>query len=165
MPWQLRNIIAFCVFDTTTIGMNLGAAYSNTFLSNTLYNCATGFSATTAYGNMFINNVINDCATAGASWETQEDSNIWINNNFEGCGANVNVASTLPHGDWLAKTFDPLFTGDAAGDFSLQAASSLINNALGLTLGTSINSKMAIGAWQKEIVAGSSGGGIWGLIR
>jgi parallel beta-helix repeat protein len=158
----LNNVIDNC----SGAGIALAASTHILIMNNTIHNTVRGITATTANLNILINNVINDCATAGASWGTQENNNIWINNNFEGNGANVNIATALPHSDWAGTANDPLFNNAANGLFDLQDASLCYGSGLALALGIGNPAYMNQGAWQKSNVPiAGGGGGVWGLIR
>ena len=107
-------------------------------------------------------NIKHDC-TVGGNWTTQTDSNLWLNNNFEGNGTKlVNVAIALPHSDWLETNFDPQFTDAPGGDFSLKSGSECIDAGLTIELGIVEASKINQGAWQS--LAASVLGGVIGKL-
>ena len=123
------NTALHCVIDTCVTGVSLGN-FGHNIINSTIYGCTTGISSSSSHSGLFINNIINDCTT-GVSWTTEQKSNFWDFNNFEGNGtARTNV--TAGNNDTAV---DPQFTNAAGGDFSLASGSGCIDAGQSLELG------------------------------
>lgn len=143
-----------CIFDTCTTGVSLAGVWTNTLISNTIYNCTTGISATTCTVSLFINNIISGCTT-GASWTTLTGSNIWDYN----CWNNTTDVSNVTKGP-NDITANPLLNAPATGDFTLQAGSPCLDAGLqiGANQGAVGDYKFNIGVDQDDNAAAAGGG-------
>lgn len=118
----IDNIIDTC----TTAGINLISYDLHTIKNNTIYGCGTGILATDSKHNVFLNNLIDTCTT-GAEWSTEQKTDVWKYNNWNGNGTDV---SKVTKGD-NATANVPGFAGAAGGDFSDVDAA----NGFGIRLG------------------------------
>lgn len=147
-----KNIIDTC---TTGIAMN-GSGLGSSVINNTFYTCTTGITGTTDYAMVFLNNILDECGTP-ASWGTEEKSNLWDYNSWDGDkSSNSNVTAGLNSID-----SDITLTDPANGDFTLGSGSACID--AGLQVGTNQGAvgdyKVNIGADQDDVAAAGGVGG------
>ena len=131
--------VSFCIFDSCTTGINLVNFNNNTIINNTIYNCTTGIKNTTggtpatSYNNLIMNSIINDCTT-GVDWFAKTESNLWINNNFEGNGDDWATGDEPIMTNLGETAVDPQFTTPGS-DFSLGSGSGCIDAGKSIELG------------------------------
>lgn len=143
------------IIDTNTIGINIGTDVNVSITNNTLYNNTTGLSASTG-GAIFVVNNIFDENTAPATWTTEQFSNFFDNNSWDGdASANTNVTIGPNSIDT-----DITLTNPASGDFTLPDSSAA--EGIGLQVDTNVgvlgSYGWSAGADQTDTQSGGGGG-------
>jgi hypothetical protein len=143
------------IIDTCATGVSL-YLHTSMLINNTFYNCTTGVSGGTTYNSVVLSNIFDECTTP-ASWDTEQKSNWFDYNSWDGDkSSNVNVTA----GDNSIDS-DITLTDPANGDFTLGSGSACID--VGLQVGTNQGAvgdyKWNIGADQDDVTAAGAGGG------
>jgi len=132
-----------CIIDSCTTGINCTDEYRVRFCNNTIYGCTDGIIGTTSYQGYFLNNTISN--NSGWGWKfdnsgtviasTVFDYNNWYSNTSGDMtwdnGSTEDNSAKGPN----ALAVNPNFNNAAAGDFSLQSSSNLIDAGMSMTLG------------------------------
>lgn len=126
----------FSIFEDVSEYAISGAGSTLFAINVTFHDCAVAVNQSTAT-IVAINNLLDGCTTSGFNQGTQADHSFYLNNHGNDTRNTdmwVNIATTLPHGDFNNTTGDPLFDGD--GNLSLQAGSPCIGAGTSAILGT-----------------------------
>ena len=125
-----NSIIRENIFDTCTIGEDVGAVTGIDHEQNTYYNCTTGIAGTTSAENTILNNTFSNCVD-GIDFTSVSIQKLINYNNYYNNTTDVTGITKGPN----ALSVNPQFTDAPNGDFSLSSASALIGAALGIKLG------------------------------
>jgi hypothetical protein len=143
----VNNVIYNCTIGASLLG------YGHTYYGNSFSTCATAFSGGENNACTIINNIIDNSATAEATWTSAQMTYCAYNCWGEATPTLTNVTAGIT--DILS---DPGLTSPAGGDFTVGAASVVLNAGSfnGANLGLTGAYKQNIGVDQDDQTAGGS---------
>ena len=146
------GLILDSISSSNTNGINLGTTH-NTIRGTTIYGNTVGILGGTSGNNTITNNIISENAT-GASWGTEQASNVFDYNSWFNTADVVNVTTGSN-----SVTGNPLMNNPASGDFTLTTGSPALDSGMkmNVNMGTVGDYKKNIGVDQDDNESGGGG--------